>query len=113
MLTHANLTWAADTFRRAFRTGPETEVLSYRCAHVAERLSSVISGLGTTAVVNFGEGGESFAKDLRDVSRRCFRRSRVWEKMLATVEIKMADASLLKRGACQRSAGAGGSRRSG
>jgi long-chain acyl-CoA synthetase len=109
MLTHANLTWAADSFRRAFRTGPETEVLSYLpLCHVAERLSSVINGLGTGYVVNFGEGGESFAQDLHDVQPTLFPAvPRVWEKMLATVEIKMADASLLKRGAYRLAIGWG------
>jgi long-chain acyl-CoA synthetase len=99
MLTHANLTWAAGTFQRAFGTGPDDEVLSYLpLCHVAERLGSVINGLGTGYVVNFGEGGESFAQDLRDVQPTLFAAvPRVWEKMLATVEIKMADASRLKR----------------
>ncbi len=99
MLTHANLTWAAGTFRRAFGTGPDDEVLCYLpLCHVAERLTSVINGLGTGYVVNFGEGGESFAQDLRDVQPTLFPAvPRVWEKMLATVEIKMADASRLKR----------------
>jgi long-chain acyl-CoA synthetase len=99
MLTHANLTWAAGSFRRAFGTGPDDEVLSYLpLCHVAERLGSVINGLGTGYVVNFGEGGESFAHDLRDVQPTLFAAvPRVWEKMLATVEIKMADASAIKR----------------
>ena len=58
----------------------------------------MINGLGTGYVVNFGEGGESFAHDLRDVQPTIFAAvPRVWEKMLATVEIKMADASALKR----------------
>ncbi len=101
MLTHANLTWAAGTFRTAFGTGPDEEVLSYLpLCHVAERLTSVINGIGTGYVVNFGEGGESFAHDLRDVQPTLFPAvPRVWEKMLATVEIKMADASWLKRAA--------------
>ncbi len=101
MLTHANLTWAAERFREAFGTTPDEEVLSYLpLCHVAERLSSVINGLGTGYVVNFGEGGESFAQDLRDVQPTLFAAvPRVWEKMLATVEIRMADASPLKRAA--------------
>jgi long-chain acyl-CoA synthetase len=101
MLTHANLTWAAGRIREAFGTTPDEEVLSYLpLCHVAERLSSVINGLGTGYVVNFGEGGESFAQDLRDVQPTLFAAvPRVWEKMLATVEIRMADASPLKRAA--------------
>jgi long-chain acyl-CoA synthetase len=99
MLTHANLAWAADGFRAALGTGPDDEVLSYLpLCHVAERLGSLINGLGSGYVVNFGEGGESFAQDLRDVQPTLFAAvPRVWEKMLATVEIKMADASRLKR----------------
>jgi long-chain acyl-CoA synthetase len=101
MLTHANLTWAAARFRQAFGTTEDEEVLSYLpLCHVAERLNSMINGLGTGYVVNFGEGGESFAQDLRDVQPTLFPAvPRVWEKMLATVEIRMGDASALKRAA--------------
>jgi long-chain acyl-CoA synthetase len=101
MLTHANLRWAADAFRGALGTGPDDEVLSYLpLCHVAERLGSLINGLGSGYVVNFGEGGESFAQDLRDVQPTLFAAvPRVWEKMLATVEIKIADASWFKRAA--------------
>jgi long-chain acyl-CoA synthetase len=99
MLTHANLTWAAERFRQAFGTTENEELLSYLpLCHVAERLSSLINGLGTGYVVNFGEGGASFAQDLRDVQPTLFAAvPRVWEKMLATVEIRMADASRVKR----------------
>jgi long-chain acyl-CoA synthetase len=75
------------------------EVLSYLpLCHVAERLISVIDGVWAGLVVNFGEGGPSFTHDLRDVQPTVFLGvPRVWEKMLATVEIRMADASRLKR----------------
>jgi long-chain acyl-CoA synthetase len=74
-------------------------VLSYLpLCHVAERLSSGINALYAGYVVNFGEGGESFATDLQDIQPTFFLGvPRVWEKMLATVEIRMADASRLKR----------------
>jgi long-chain acyl-CoA synthetase len=53
--------------------------------------------------VNFGEGGESFTQDLRDVQPTFFLGvPRVWEKMMAAVEIRMADASPLKRAAYRR-----------
>ena len=71
----------------AFDARPGDEVLSYLpLCHVAERLGSVINAVATGYVVNFGEGGESFAQDLRDADhlprraracgRRCSRRSR-------------------------------------
>jgi long-chain acyl-CoA synthetase len=99
LLTHASLTWAAARFGAALGATPEEEVLSYLpLCHVAERLSSIAGSLATGYVVNFGEGGESFAQDLRDVQPTLFAAvPRVWEQMLATVETRMGDASRLKR----------------
>jgi long-chain acyl-CoA synthetase len=102
MLSHRNLHWAAQRFGEAFGTGPDDEILSYLpLCHVAERLSSVMNATATGYVVNFGDGGPAFAQDMRDVQPTVFVGvPRVWEKMLATVEIRMADASRLKRLAC-------------
>jgi long-chain acyl-CoA synthetase len=101
MLSHRNLHWASGRFREAFSTNADDEILSYLpLCHVAERLSSVMNATATGYVVNFGEGGLSFPHDLRDVQPTIFGGvPRVWEKMLATVEIRMADASRLKRAA--------------
>ncbi|HEV3002725.1 MAG TPA: AMP-binding protein [Solirubrobacteraceae bacterium] len=101
MLTHANLIAAAEAFRTVYELDERDEVLSYLpLAHVAERLFSVGIALGAGYAVNFGEGGESFAQDLRDVQPTFFLGvPRVWEKMMASVEIRMADASRLKRAA--------------
>jgi long-chain acyl-CoA synthetase len=98
MISHANLVAAGET-AVALGTRQGDEVLSYLpLCHVAERLISVIDGVWVPAVVNFGEGGPSFQNDLRDVQPTVFLGvPRVWEKMLATVEIRMADASRLKR----------------
>ncbi|MFL6122367.1 AMP-dependent synthetase/ligase [Actinophytocola sp.] len=98
MISHANLVAAGETaVVLGARRGDE--VLSYLpLCHVAERLISVIDGVWAGLVVNFGEGGPSFPQDLRDVQPTVFLGvPRVWEKMLATVEIRMADASRLKR----------------
>jgi long-chain acyl-CoA synthetase len=99
MITHANLTWAGARFRDAFGARPDDEVLSYLpLCHIAERLGTAADALVTGYVVNFGEGGESFPQDLRDTQPTLFLGvPRVWEKMLATVEVKMADATRLKR----------------
>jgi long-chain acyl-CoA synthetase len=104
MISHANLVAASEAFLDIYDVGPEDEVLSYLpLCHVAERLFSVIDALGAGYVVNFGEGGESFTQDLRDVQPTFFLGvPRVWEKMMAAVEIRMADASPLKRAAYKR-----------
>jgi long-chain acyl-CoA synthetase len=99
MISHTNLVAAGRTFVAALGANRGDEVLSYLpLCHVAERLISVIDGVWAGLVVNFGEGGPSFANDLRDVQPTVFLGvPRVWEKMLATVEIRMGDASPLKR----------------
>jgi long-chain acyl-CoA synthetase len=99
MLSHQNMLYAARSFRGAYDSSPEDEVLSYLpLCHIAERLFSVLGALEAGYVVNFGAGGESFPADLREVQPTLFLGvPRVWEKMLATVEVRMADASRLKR----------------
>jgi long-chain acyl-CoA synthetase len=99
MISHANLVASGRAFVEVLGAARGDEVLSYLpLCHVAERLISVIDGVWAGLVVNFGEGGPSFANDLRDVQPTVFLGvPRVWEKMLATVEIRMADASRLKR----------------
>jgi long-chain acyl-CoA synthetase len=58
----------------------------------------VINAVNVGYVVNFGKGGESFVEDVRDVQPTLFLGvPRVWEKMMASVQIRMADATWLKR----------------
>ena len=99
MLSHANLLAATNSFRQVFTATPDDEILSYLpLCHIAERLNSVINAVNVGYVVNFGKGGESFLEDLRDVQPTLFLGvPRVWEKMMAATEIRMADASWLKR----------------
>jgi long-chain acyl-CoA synthetase len=98
MISHANLAASGRTFVELGAVRGD-EVLSYLpLCHVAERLISVIDAVWAGLVVNFGEGGPSFSQDLRDVQPTLFLGvPRVWEKMLASVEIRMGAASRLKR----------------
>jgi long-chain acyl-CoA synthetase len=100
MLSHRNLVAAANTIAATYSYSPEDEVLSYLpLCHVAERLFSTIAALHAGYVVNFGEGGDELTKDLREVQPTILLGvPRVWERMLAAVEIRMNDASRLKRG---------------
>ena len=99
MLSHHNLMAAAELVTTLYEAGPDDEVLSYLpLCHIAERLTSVIDALGVGYTVNFGEGGESFMTDLQEVQPTFFLGvPRVWEKMLAGIQIRMNDASRLKR----------------
>jgi long-chain acyl-CoA synthetase len=99
LLSHANLPAAADSFRTAWAVGERDEVLSYLpLCLAAEQLVSVVNALAAGYVVNFGEGGDSFALDLAEVQPTLFVGvPRVWEKMLALVTIRMQDSSWLRR----------------
>ncbi|MGQ0639697.1 MAG: AMP-dependent synthetase/ligase [Gemmatimonadaceae bacterium] len=99
MLSHANLMTAGAAFLNVFTPKEGDETLSYLpLCHIAERLFSLGWALPAGIVVNFGDGTESLLTDLRIVQPHIFFGvPRVWEKMLANVSIKMADASRLKR----------------
>ncbi len=99
MLSHANLMTAGAAFLNVHGPKEGDETLSYLpLCHIAERLFSLGWALPAGIVVNFGDGTDSLLTDLRIVQPHIFFGvPRVWEKMLATVTIKMADASRLKR----------------
>jgi long-chain acyl-CoA synthetase len=99
MLSHRNLQSAAEASGSVFDVNERTEVLSYLpLCHIAERLISGIDAVAQGYVVNFGEGGESFTDDLREVQPTFFLGvPRVWEKLMAAITIRMEDAGVLKR----------------
>ena len=99
MLSHANIIAAAETAAGFYGARRDDEILSYLpLCHVAERLISVIVAVRTGYIVNFGEGGESFPNDLREVQPTFFLGvPRVWERLAAGVQFRVANASRIKR----------------
>ena len=99
MITHENLRFAAITWGLVYDYRKNDEVLSYLpLCHVAERVISVANAVYHGYVVNFGEDTNSFTEDLREVQPTFFLGvPRVWEKMLAAVQIRSNDATWLKR----------------
>jgi long-chain acyl-CoA synthetase len=99
MLSHANLIAAAETAVTFYGARPDEEILSYLpLCHVAERVVSLVAAVRAGYVVNFGEGGESFPNDLREVQPTFFLGvPRVWERFAAGVQFRMANASRVKR----------------
>ena len=99
MISHANMDASATDYDDIFHLGPGDEVLSYLpLCHIAERLVTIINGISLGYTANFGEGGAAFVNDLREVQPTFFLGvPRVWEKMLASVQVRMNDASWLKR----------------
>jgi len=80
--------------------GPGDYLLSYLpLCHVAEKIFSVFLPLSVGAVVHFGESIGTIQTDLREVSPTVFLGvPRIWEKMAASVQLKMSDSTRLKRG---------------
>jgi len=99
MITHQNLRFAAIAWGSVYKYNKSDEVLSYLpLCHVAERVISVANGVYHGYVVNFGEDTNSFMEDLREVQPTFFLGvPRVWEKMLAAIQIRSNDATWLKR----------------
>ena len=99
MLSHDNLLAAARHAGTVFELSADDEILSYLpLCHIAERLISVIDAIGVGYVVNFGDGVDELATDLREVQPTFFLGvPRGGEKLLATVTIRMGDAGWLKR----------------
>ena len=99
MISHHNLHFASDAWRSGFDFVNDDEVLSYLpLCHIAERMVTAANGISFGYVANFGEGSDSFAEDLREVQPTFFLGvPRVWEKMLAAVQLRSSDATWLKR----------------
>jgi len=74
-------------------------VLSYLpLCHVAEKIYTVFLPLGTNSIVHFGESIDTVQDDLREVSPTIFLGvPRIWEKMHASLLIRMQNSSWLKR----------------
>ena len=74
-------------------------ILSYLpLCHVAEKIFSLFVPLTSGCVVHFGEAIETVREDLREVSPTIFLGvPRIWEKMHASVTLKIQDSSWLKR----------------
>jgi long-chain acyl-CoA synthetase len=106
MLTNSNAEFAITKIVRApnrtadgVAPGPHDQVLTYLpLCHVAERIFSTWTMVGTGCVLNFAESIETVQVNLREIQPTLFFAvPRIWEKIHATVLIKMADATRFKR----------------
>ena len=103
MLTHGNVEFAIgvlfDEGGLYVGAGPDDMVVSYLpLAHVADRAGSEWLNAATGAQVHFAESIDVVQETLREVQPSLFLAvPRIWEKLRATVEVRMASASPLKR----------------
>jgi long-chain acyl-CoA synthetase len=104
MLTVANVEFAVKVLieEGAFTDpppGPKDLTLSYLpLSHVAERIFTTWFNAAAGTQVNFAESIETVPQNLREVQPTIlFGVPRIWEKLLAGVEIRLSGASWLKR----------------
>jgi long-chain acyl-CoA synthetase len=90
---------AKDRTRDGKMPGPSDYVLTYLpLGHVAERIFSTWTMCGNAVVLNFAESIETVQTNLREIQPTLFFAvPRIWEKIHATVHIKLNDATFLKR----------------
>jgi long-chain acyl-CoA synthetase len=104
MLTVSNVEFAIDVLVNgggftAPPPGPRDLTLSYLpLCHVAERIFTVWFNASSGVTVHFGESIETVQQDLREVQPTIlFGVPRIWEKIMAGVQIRLASASWFKR----------------
>ncbi len=90
---------AEDRTRDGKLPSPSDMVLTYLpLGHVAERIFSTWTMCGNGVVLNFAESIETVQVNLREVQPTLFFAvPRIWEKIHATVHIKLNDATFFKR----------------
>ncbi len=99
MLSWRNIVFAIRMESGFYGVNPADEVLSYLpLCHVAEQVMSLYNGLGCGVRVNFAESVDTVQSDLREVRPTVlFAVPRITEKLLASVEMRVADATRFKQ----------------
>jgi long-chain acyl-CoA synthetase len=99
MISSANVCEPTDAIAKMLKVSEHDAVLSYLpLCHVAEKIYSVNLPLSTGLIVHFGESIDTVQEDLREVSPTIFLGvPRIWEKMHASLMIRMKSSSWLKR----------------
>ncbi len=102
MLSHQNLVWTAGEAISIIAAGDvldSSEQLSYLpLCHVFGRLYDLLGALAFRATVNFAESIDTVVADLQEIQPTYFPAPpRIWEKISAGTQIRMADASPLKK----------------
>ncbi|NLV23781.1 MAG: long-chain fatty acid--CoA ligase [Deltaproteobacteria bacterium] len=99
MLTHRNLLFMAESLAEADPKFAEDEFVSFLpLPWIGEQMMGVVSALRFGFTVNFPESAETMQADMKEIGPHfVFSPPRVWENMASTVQMKIMDASFLKR----------------
>ena len=99
MISYGNIAAMAAGTDAVFACSPADSMVSYLpLCHVAEQIFTVHLPLRSGAVVNFAESLRTIQADLREIAPTLFLGvPRIWEKLHASVEIKIREAGGLRR----------------
>jgi len=109
MISHHNILTLTRSFTSAIAAYPNDEILSFLpLAHIYENLISLFQAIWGGSTVNFLESINTMGQDLREVSPTVFANvPRIWEKLVSMIEIRMSDATILKKTLYRLSIGIG------
>lgn len=99
MISWRNMRGVVPGMSDRLRLNAKTTHLSYLpLCHVAEQMLTTFCPLYLGSLVNFGESIRTVQEDLREVAPTMFLGvPRIWEKLHASINIKMMEASCLSR----------------
>ena len=99
MLSYGNVNAMAAGADAIYRCTPDDSMVSYLpLCHVAEQIYTVDLPLQSGAVVSFAESLRTVQSDLREIAPTLFLGvPRIWEKLHASIEIKIREAGGLRR----------------
>ena len=104
MLTLRNLQYAGEALTLdsgivSPPPGPNDLLVSYLpLCHIYEKLFSVVFGIWSGAQIHFGESLETLVADMRDVNPTVIQGvPRIWERIHAAIQVRLASASRLKK----------------
>ncbi len=99
MLSHANLISMGRMLPRVDLMSPDDEFLSFLpLAWIGEQTFAIACGLCVGFTINFPEEPETVQENLREIGpHSMFSPPKIWENMVSRIQVKMEDASRLKR----------------
>jgi long-chain acyl-CoA synthetase len=109
MHSHRSLIYATRATLSLFAQGEEDERICFLpLCHIAERIVGVYSSMYAGARLNFVEGPDTVAENVREIApTMMFAVPRVWEKFYSAVTIGIAEASPLQQAAYRWALGVG------
>ncbi len=99
MISYANIRSVVPGIVERLQLGPDTTHLSYLpLCHVAEQMLTTFVPIYLGSQVNFGESIRTVQEDLREVAPTMFLGvPRIWEKLHASIHIKMQETGRVRR----------------